>query len=118
MSWRDRLQCAGPRGSDRSDISPTSVTSVTTSTDALHSTFVVEQRDLDATILPKTSRLGEPDQQNEDDSIRAFREIGGMLALAYRRFSAIRQVPANQHDDQLQSGLALSGKSSVHGVCK
>src|ERR1051326_4101011 len=49
-------------------------------------------------------------------AIDAVREIAGLLAVGYRRFSAIRRVPLDRHDAQPQSGLALRDGSSLHGV--
>ena len=46
----------------------------------------------------------------------AVREISVLLARAYRRSAAIRCVPADRSDAQPQSGLALPGESSVHGL--
>jgi hypothetical protein len=116
MSWRNRLQCAGPRGSDRSDTSATPVTSVTTSTDSQHASLIIEQSPLDVPIPSKAPRLREPDQPKEDDTITALREIAGLLVTAYRRQQEIRQVPEDHAVAEPYRGLALSGKPSVHGV--
>jgi hypothetical protein len=115
MSWRDRLQCASPMGSDRSDTTPTSVTSVTTSTDAQRVALVVEQPTLDVPISPKALRLREPNQQKGYDSIEALRAIADLLAAAYRRQQGIRQVPEG-HAGGERRELALPGEPSVHGV--
>jgi len=46
----------------------------------------------------------------------AVREIGGLLALAYRRYSAIQVVGSDPRKDSGDAGLANPRGSSVHGV--
>lgn len=116
MSWRDRLQCAGPSGGDRSDTSPTSVTSVTTSTNAQHVSSVIEQAALNVPISSKAPRFCEPDQPDEGESTKALHEIAGLLAGAYRRQQEIRRVPADRFGADREDKLALLRKPSVHGV--
>jgi hypothetical protein len=43
----------------------------------------------------------------------AFREIGGLLAIAYQRYRGVQRV---QTDQRGASKLALSSEPSVHGV--
>lgn len=51
------------------------------------------------------------------DAIRleAQKEIAGLLAIAYQRRAAIQRVCAGRNENTVDSGLASSGKSSVHG---
>jgi len=76
----------------------------------------IEQSALDGPMSPKTPRFRKLEQPNEDDSIKALREIAGLLAVAYKRNSAIRRVSAHHAGVEIQHGLALSGDASVHGV--
>lgn len=43
-------------------------------------------------------------------------EIAGLLAGAYRRYTAVQRVPANRSGDPRDAELALSVEPSVHGV--
>ena len=116
MSWRDRLQCAGPIRTDRSDTSLTSVTSVTASSDPQNVAMAIEDPARAAPISRKAPQFRELEQPNDDDSTMALREIAALLAAAYRRQQELRRVPEDHPSAGAQHGLALSGQASVHGV--
>jgi hypothetical protein len=60
----------------------------------------------------------EPDlSPPSEDTIEAgaFREVAGLLAIAYQRYARIQRVPADQPKDSTLQQLALSVGESVHG---
>jgi len=116
MSWRERLQCAGPMPSDRSDQSPTSVTSVTTSTDSQYASVVAEQQTPALRTSSKAPQIRELKQPAQDALLKARREIAAPLAAAYGRQQGVGRVPENHADTEPLQGLALSSAASVHGV--
>jgi hypothetical protein len=56
------------------------------------------------------------DHPDEDSTVtEARREIVGLLAVAYRRYSAIPKVGTDRPTNPVNSELANSSSSSVHG---
>jgi len=116
MSWRERLQYGHSLRSDRSDRSPaasTFVTSVTTSVDPL----LAACKSSELTTEPLEEIMPIPatrvDVPGEDPTpSEALCEIGGLLATAYQRLSAIRRVGSDSGERE----LAISDGQSVHGV--
>jgi hypothetical protein len=46
---------------------------------------------------------------------RAFREVAGLLAVAYQRYAKIQRIPVDQPKEAALQPLALSEGKSVHG---
>jgi hypothetical protein len=113
MSWRERLQCEGSGSSDRSDTSTPSVTSVTTPPDSQQVGLVI---DAGVTSRSKGPRFHVADQEGQEVPTRALREIAGLLATAYQRYSAPQRVDSDRPEDSGDGDLANSGTESVHGV--
>lgn len=62
--------------------------------------------------------LEKPPVIADEDSavIEARREIVGLLAVAYRRCSAVQRVGTDRSSRPTNQGLANSSETSVHGV--
>lgn len=48
-------------------------------------------------------------------TLEAFREVAGLLALAYQRYAKIQRMPVDQPKEPPLQPLALSESKSVHG---
>ena len=48
-------------------------------------------------------------------TLEAFREVAGLLAVAYQRYAKIQRMPVDQPKEAHLRPLALSGGESVHG---
>ena len=64
------------------------------------------------------SVLGESPSRGDHDSLvtEAWREIAGLLAVGYRRYSVIQRVRTDRPSNTVEDELANSAGASVHGV--